>query len=198
MKYCKCIVAILIVSTLILAGCGGSSGGGTSGSDGYEIGDIGPSGVGIVFYVTDGGLHGMEVSPVDLTTTGTWSNIDDQLVTGTPLPREIGEGLENTINIITQTGHTASAAQLCRDYRGTLEGDWFLPSIDELVAVYDNLHRPNRLSFPDENYVSSTENTATAVYSLCFGSPSFPTSTWISQAWNKSRNDCRVRAVRSF
>jgi hypothetical protein len=30
---------------------------------GYAIGDTGPSGVGIVFYVTDGGLHGLEVAP---------------------------------------------------------------------------------------------------------------------------------------
>lgn len=197
MKYCKLLFLVVTTVSIVFSGCD-SGGSGDSSSGGYEIGDVGPSGVGIVFYITDGGLHGMEVSPVDVATSGQWSNIIDELVTGTPLPRDFGEGLENTMAILAQAGHTDSAAQLCRNYRSTLEGDWYLPSLDELVAVYDNLHRPNLHYFPDENYVSSTENTATAVYSLTFGSPSFPTSHWISQAWSKSRNDCRVRAIRSF
>src|SRR5271157_4536262 len=29
----------------------------------YTIGETGPSGVGIVFYITDGGLHGLEAAP---------------------------------------------------------------------------------------------------------------------------------------
>lgn len=29
----------------------------------YAIGDTGPSGVGKVFYITDGGLHGLEAAP---------------------------------------------------------------------------------------------------------------------------------------
>lgn len=192
MKYCKILALMLTTAALVLAGCGGGSS-----SDGYAIGDIGPSGVGIVFRVTDGGLHGMEVSPVDLTATGQWSNITDQLVTGTPLPREIGEGLENTMAILAQAGHTNSAAQLCRNYRSTLEGDWYLPSLDELVAVFDNLHRPNLHHFTEENYLSSTEYGATLAWALCFGSPSYPTHTWES-VFSKSSTDGYVRAVRSF
>jgi len=49
---------------LLLAGCGGG------GSDPatityYAVGDTGPAG-GIVFYTSDGGLHGLEAAPADL------------------------------------------------------------------------------------------------------------------------------------
>ena len=45
----------------------------------YAIGDTGPSGVGIVFYTPDGGLHGLEAAPVDQSDGATWSDVSDGL-----------------------------------------------------------------------------------------------------------------------
>ena len=61
---------LLLVATFAFTACdpdGGSGGDGATVT--YEIGDNGPSGVGIVFYVSDGGLHGLEVAKVDQSTT---------------------------------------------------------------------------------------------------------------------------------
>lgn len=131
------LIILIVLGAFALSGCNlnGDSSGGTT----YDIGDIGPSGVGIVFYVTDDGLHGLEVAPVDQYNGNgiVWSNRDENEVgsTGT----DIGTGSANTDAIIAQSGHNTSAAQEAKDYRADEEGDWFLPSKNELNAIWDNL-----------------------------------------------------------
>ena len=185
---------ILLVATLTLTACdvdgGGGDGGG--GGGGYEIGDTGPSGVGIVFYVTDGGLHGLEVAPVDQSSSvPAWSNIHDVEIgtTGTT----IGSGSANTDAIIGQTGHTESAAQICRDYRTAEEGDWFLPSKDELNSMYTNLHdQPTPLGdFYNTDYWSSSEISDIRAWKQSFDSGLQIQSIKDDHSWN-------VRAVRAF
>jgi hypothetical protein len=83
-------------------------------TDIYNLRDIGPSG-GWIFNVTDNGdvtFTYLECAPLDLA-SGTWSNITNILIgtTGTA----IGDGQSNTLEIIGQAGHTASAAKLCND-----------------------------------------------------------------------------------
>ena len=119
----------------------------------YVIGSIGPSGVGIVFYITDGGLHGLEAAPSDQGASLTWSNIIFILLgtTGTA----IGTGMANSNAIISQDEHTESAAKVCRDYRGGGLTDWFLPSKDELNQLY--LQRIAIGEFANDNYWSSSE-----------------------------------------
>jgi len=106
----------------------------------YAIGDTGPSGVGIVFYITDGGLHGLEVAPSDQSTSQVWiQGGSTQTTSNGNTETAIGTGLANSNAIIAQTGHTGSAAQVCRSYNGGGLTDWFLPSKDELDAIWDNL-----------------------------------------------------------
>ena len=50
-----------------------------------------------------------------------------------------GSGSAITDAIIDQNGGAASAAQECRSYEGCGETDWFLPSKDELNAIWVNL-----------------------------------------------------------
>jgi hypothetical protein len=108
----------------------------------YKIGDIGPSGVGKVFYIIDDGLHGYEAAlanwyngltdpSVPWITGGTTqsSKNGNTLVT-------TGTGLSNTNAIIAQSGHVTSAAQLCQNYNGGTKKDWFLPSKDELRLLF--------------------------------------------------------------
>jgi len=68
--------------------------------------------------------------------------------------------------------------------------DWFLPSIDELQAMYDNLHTEGVGGFYTTSYWSSSENGATSAINHNFSSGSFG-------AGNKS-NTLSVRACRTF
>ena len=148
MKKKKSIISGLLIAVLLLLVIGCDTGGGGSNPGGggsnpavtYAIGDTGPSGVGIVFYITDGGLHGLEVAPVDQRISQVWiEGGSTQKTENGNTSTAIGTGLANSNAIIDQTGHTGSAAQVCRSYNGGGLTDWYLPSKDELNAILDNL-----------------------------------------------------------
>ena len=181
------VIGIIIASLLLAIGC--DLGGLT-----YAIGDTGPSGVGLVFYVTDGGLHGLEVAPDDQSTSSSWSNITNLEIgtTGTA----IGTGYANTEAIIDQQWHTASAAKICRDYTGGGKTDWFLPSRDELNAIWENIvnngdgEKIGLSGDPWEVYWSSTEHSSSTAW--------FQSLNIFQQTdWGKGLYR-QVRAVRAF
>ena len=78
----------------------------------YVLRDTGPAG-GLIFYI-DGGTTYYEAAPSDQSISQAWSNVTDVLI-GTTLAA-IGEGQNNTNEIIAQAGHIDSAAKLCNDY----------------------------------------------------------------------------------
>ncbi len=133
--------ALIMIILMLFAFTACEDGGtGTSGPTTYAIGDTGPSGVGIVFYTTDSGLHGMEVAPYDQSSSAAWFTADGDIPVGFKVPNtEVGTGSVNTDHIINTFFHSGSAAQICRDYRGGGLMDWFLPSRDELNLIWDNL-----------------------------------------------------------
>lgn len=177
MKKFQFLTMLLIAATLTFTACAPGT---------YEIGDIGPSGVGIVFYVSDGGLHGLEAAPEDQSAGAAWSNVTNTQL-GTTLTA-IGSGSANTEYIINQGGHTASAAQICNDYRENEEGDWFLPSKDELNLLYLNKAVVDGLD--NGGYWSSSEADAANAWQQDF-------FNGIQGESNKGL-DFRVRAVRAF
>jgi hypothetical protein len=77
----------------------------------YSIGDIGPAG-GWIFYIMSGTKY-FEAGPYDLDDS-VWSNVTNSLVSGTD--SYINSGLQNSLNIVNQPGHTNSAAKLCLDF----------------------------------------------------------------------------------
>lgn len=106
----------------------------------YAIGDTGPAG-GIVFYVTDGGLHGLEAAPEDqynLANPGqgghpAWGCIYDvAFATGTA----VGTGAQNTANMLNYCAEAGSAARVAHGYALNNYDGWFLPSKDELNLLY--------------------------------------------------------------
>ncbi len=157
-----------------------------------EIGDTGPGG-GIVFYVTSGGLHGLEVATLDLSVSQTFSTNISAFANGvSALPAGIGMGSSNTDAIIFQNSGGASAAKICRDYHGGNKSDWFLPSKDELNEIWVNLGANGIGGFTTGYYWSSSEDIAN------------PNNAWdqgfgIGNQTNgiKTSNNS-VRAVRSF
>jgi hypothetical protein len=98
----------------------------------YAIGDDGPAG-GIVFYVTDEGLHGLEAAPENLAVSkGGCAGFThgDEVV--------IGTGASNTHQISIGCWYVNTAAKAADIYSLGTYSDWFLPSRDELILLLDN------------------------------------------------------------
>jgi hypothetical protein len=153
-----------------------------------------PYGGGIVFYVTDGGAHGLIAATTDLGTGIRWYN-GSYSITGAA-GTAIGTGFANTRSIINSQGGTATsyAAGLARAYNGGGYTDWYLPSIDELGELYINKATIGGFTtvFETGRYWSSTEELETnldAKYKDFFdGLVEKNTKTF----------QYRVRAIRSF
>lgn len=160
------------------------------GSGSYAIGDTGPSGIGIVFYVTDCGKHGLEVAPVDQSTGAVWSTITNAYANGSSaLPAGIGTGMANTYAIVSQNSGAASAARLCMVYHGGGMTDWFLPSKNELAQLYE--HNVSAGIFAEGGgYWSSSEFASNAAWGQGFSGG--------SQNGKEKSISAYVRAIRAF
>lgn len=105
----------------------------------YNIGDNGPAG-GIVFYITDGGLHGLEAAPVGQP-TAPWgchgTNISGAKGTA------VGTGAQNTAAIVAGCAESGIAAKIADAYSLGGFKDWFLPSKDELNMLYVATAQPD-------------------------------------------------------
>jgi len=129
--------------------------------------DTGPAG-GWIFYInpnagTDGWKY-LEAAPSDQSTAVEWikGGSTQTTLNGNTL-LTIGTGLANSNFIVTQDGHTESAAKVCLDYSHTNNSvtydEWFLPSKDELNLMYGNLyaHGVGGLGTDEHYYWSSSE-----------------------------------------
>ena len=131
MRFLQTVAKIFFFTILSawLAACGSSSSSGPP----YAIGDRGPAG-GIVFYITDGGSHGLEdarqdqVKPLDPGAEWGCNLTDIPGADGTA----VGTGLQNTDDILAGCMDTPIAADIAAGYGA----GWFLPSIDELNLLY--------------------------------------------------------------
>lgn len=120
-----------------------------AGPPGIVVGGTGPAG-GIIFYVTEDGLHGFEASPVDLG-TAEWG-CPDTFVGANEFA--IGTGAQNTADILAGCATPGIAARLADAY--TLNGfdDWFLPSGSELGEIYRSIG--GRATFGSKTYWASS------------------------------------------
>ena len=161
-------------------------------------------GGGRVFYVYDGGLHGLIAALTDQgTSSGTqWDNGDSKL-TGTT-GDGVGAGAMNTTIIAaTQLDDEAAqiddapsgkfAAKLCADYsvtaaNGVNYGDWYLPSKTELNLLHEQKYV---VGASDYLYWSSTEGDSHYAWGQDFFF-CYPVEG------NKHDQSFRVRAVRAF
>ena len=132
----------------------------------HAIGDS--FGGGIVFFVYDGGQHGLIAATADQSSGIRWYGGSE---TNTRARADgIGAGLKNTAIIIANQGPVdgnAFAATVCNEYSVTLDGvtygDWYLPSKYELNLMYENIGPGNFMelgnvgNFTTDSYWSSTE-----------------------------------------
>ncbi len=150
----------LVIFSILLISCPGWVEGPALGSPSADVGWIGPAG-GYVFYdkgsYSDGWRY-LEAAPAG------WSGSaeDPRVLFGyykTPSPAavgtgtEIGTGAANSAALVSKMGNAAYisrsadmttnpnyAAKRCEDYVIGEFDDWFLPSKDELNAMFQNLH----------------------------------------------------------
>lgn len=97
-------------------------------------------------------------------------------------------GNQNTIDIITTCVDAGTAARISYDLSLNGYTDWFLPSRDELLKLYDN--RAAIGGFSATEYWSSSEATATNAYVVNFSTGA---NSGIPKTSNKS-----VRPIRYF
>lgn len=157
------------------------------------IGDPGPGG-GYVFHdkgsYSDGWRY-LEAAPASTEWTskpwGGWGHEVGAAAT------DIGTGAANTQAIVAEyganepdEGRSDYAAKLCRD----LGDEWFLPSLDELDGMYNNLQRNGIGGFGNFLYWSSSENFISNAWTQGFGNG--------NQNNPSKSHEYRVRAARAF
>jgi hypothetical protein len=150
-------------------------------------------GGGIVFYVYDNGQHGLIAATADQSTGIRWYGGS---YTNTRARADgVGAGLKNTAIIIANQGPVdgeAFAATVCNEYSvtvgGVTYGDWYLPSIYELVLLY--LQRVAVGGFDYDYYWSSTEGINGGAWTQYFA-----TDTQYSLLKDDTFH---VRAIRAF
>jgi hypothetical protein len=175
--------------------------GSTSNGNGFThyIGELYGGGIVVSLWKDSSGTeHGLIASLTDLGPS-VWSNV---YVTEIGIAAQSGwNGLSNSNAIVSQSGHSVSAAQLCLDYSNDSFDDWYLPSNQELGYIWSNLASLNNTlqsisgaSIIDINkYWSSTEiNYSTPYY--------FSSQIGLASNNSESTKDISyfVRAYRKF
>lgn len=141
---------------------------------------------GIIFYLDDTGEHGLVAAPEDQGATMDWFN-GEYVVTGA-MGTEIGTGQANTSAIVAAQGEGDYAASLCDQLVLNGFGDWFLPSKDELNALY--LSKALVGGFSEDFYWTSSEYGEGSAWEQVFNT---------GAQYNANKNFLiRVRAVRAF
>ena len=159
-------------------------------------------GGGVVFWIDQTGSHGLICSMVDLSISQVWSNIASTLIGITA--QSDWDGLGNSNAIVSQNGHTSSAAMLCIDYTNADYGtgvynDWYLPAIDQLSLLYNAKYQVHKTLDSDGN--SSTTALIKESYwtSTEYSDNDAIISDYSLDIWpNNKTGDYAVRAVRSF
>jgi hypothetical protein len=152
-------------------------------SAGYAVGDTGPAG-GKIFYrkdITTDGWRYLEAAQTNFD-QGAWASTS---ISGTA--SAIGSGAANTTTILAADA-AAYAAKACADYQYGVYDDWFLPSIEELQAMYT--HRASIGGFGTYYWSSSQRDTLSKPWFLNFNDGTRGTTN----QWDQ----LLVRAVRAF
>ena len=180
-------------------GATGAQGPVGAGSFTHYIGEI--YGGGIVFHVYKDSLgveHGLIASLADISASSVWSNLNTLCATSNGQPPQLSpvNGSNNTQLIISQPGHTTSAALFCTQYNGGGYNDWYLPAVWELRLLYNSALTIEKIIGPSGklsivDYWSSTEEFNTIAWTTSFS------AGWSNGGHPKSELN-RVRAIRSF
>lgn len=173
-KFVLCLLSVLMV--LALVSCDQAK------DPKYEVGDTGPAG-GIIFFVdaSKKGITYYEAAPKSAERADVYfgnfydgSVFKDNLIDGADTA-SVGAGKTNTAAIMAvskQSGITIYSDQfpnpeyLITDFAAKVatsctaggKNDWYLPSLDELNLMYNNLKKNGLGQFADVTYWTSTQS----------------------------------------
>ncbi len=171
----------------------------------YKVGDIGPAG-GYIFYDCDednnsGNFDGLqsstcgwrfiEAAPTDLPSHYLWGESKQY-----GLSELIGKGKDNTTKLPEKVEGYTTAAKACLDYSVNGYDDWFLPSINELNKMEQNLFVKHMGNFDGEiAYFSSSQSRNFSIQLF-----SFKRSGYVELSSNKlyNNNSYNTRPIRYF
>lgn len=142
-------------------------------------------GGGFIFYIDNTGEHGLICAPYDQGEYE-WGCYGEYL---NRTSFSTGRGKSNT-NIINNNCKNLTAAQICADLFLNGYDDWYLPSIDELVLIYNNIYAKGIAKFQLDSYWSSSEYNDLGAYTIKFDKTKVKAKAKNSKAY--------VRAIRSF
>ncbi len=114
----------------------------------YSLGDVGPAG-GYIFYVNPNyasdSWRYLEAAPTDQSAGAKWGCF--RKPTSGARGLAIGTGKQNTQDMLSTCSDRDTAAELCANYVLNGVKGWFLPSRDELAAMYHNLKATRACDF---------------------------------------------------
>ncbi len=157
---------------------------------------------GIIFYLDGTGKHGLIVSKENIDKEKVdWDNQTNKDINKTKT--EMGSGAANTNAIINVYNNSNYAANICKKYNAGGKNDWYLPSLDELKLIYENVGPGSKLK-----NVGKFNNDMMASYWSSSESPN-QSSFGAKYAWviffndgtaqeTTKNNACFVRAIRAF
>jgi hypothetical protein len=162
---------------------------------------------GVIFHLfTDstGQEHGHVVALGDQSTFLQWSSLPNAAVGSGA--QSNWNGAANTTAIIAQAGSTSSAALTARNHNGGGFSDWYLPSFNELLLLYNNFYIINRTlstagtTMDQNSYWSSTEsNSSNAIFLNMNQVSNSNASLYIYGMGRTQKNQYGyVRAIRAF
>lgn len=142
---------------------------------------------GIVIYLDASGIHGLAAATADQGNGFVSYGCPGINIPGAQFSA-VGTGQSNTIAIVTACITVGIAARLCYDLVLNGYSDWYLPSIDELLLLYQQ--RASLQGLSSGYFWSSTQINGTTVKLVDFG-----TGGIINISPSSGRN---ARAIRSF
>jgi hypothetical protein len=169
-----------------------------------KVGDTGPGGGTVVYDAGEVQWWGRYLEALPLTQGRglPWSvkTVESAYAGETVLRQGIGWGRENTTAVVAQNGEGKYAAKFADDFSANGKSDWFLPSRDELDAVYSTsviVGSPKVLPVP---YWTSSENSAKyAWYQLFQDGTQFTDENKVGQSnGNKQLRKSQVHTGSSF
>jgi len=136
---------------------------------------------GIVFYIDETCKHGL-VCAEEILERVIWGNGYGVRKIETNFGIGNGIGMQNTNNIVEHLSWKyekgfwsgryqmnfdkpeKTGARLCRECRINGYDDWYLPTIDELRLIYNNLHKTNIFRYPNRSYMSSVQSRSKNIF----------------------------------
>ena len=125
----KILYLLLLVPLFIISSCEKNTD-----SSNFEVGDYVEGGV--VFFVDSTGQHGLVAAQYDIGKYP-WGCFETDIIGANEI--SIGSGSSNTLSIVENCLQPSIAASVCLDYDSAGYTNWFLPSRDELLLMYNNI-----------------------------------------------------------